>query len=86
MTWIVWGCILAIVFLIAGVLMLATGGWGKGAKDSNCDDESVSKKKERSGTNGFIIFGTVVLGIIVAVWIISKIFRIEITGVIVPIK
>lgn len=40
----------------------------------------------RKGTNGVVVFIAVVLGILVAIWIASKIFHVELTGTITPMK
>ena len=49
------------------------------------ENEPIQTQPENSG-GGCGTFVAVVLGILVAVWILSKILRIEITGTIIPIK
>ena len=49
--------------------------------ESEIEEEPVSASTaEKHGPSGFTIFIAVVLGIVAAVWIITKIFHIEITG------
>ena len=49
------------------------------------DNEPIQRQPEKSGS-GCGTFVAVVFGILVAVWILTKILRIEITGTIIPIK
>ena len=46
------------------------------------EDERPTSKS----SNGFGVFLAIVFGIVVAVWIISKIFHVEITGTLTPMK
>lgn len=46
----------------------------------------VDQGAHRQGASGIVIFAAIVLGILVAVWIVSKAFHVEVTGTIVPLK
>lgn len=48
--------------------------------------EQKPEQKEKQGSSAGGVFVAVVLGIVVGVWLISKLFHIEITGTIVPMK
>ncbi len=47
--------------------------------------ESPRERAQSAWSRAIMIFLAVVLGIVVAVWIISKVFHLEITGMITPI-
>lgn len=48
--------------------------------------EEPKEQHEKKGSSAGGVFVAVVLGIVVGVWLISKLFHIEITGTIVPMK
>lgn len=50
------------------------------------DEIPSGKTAERKHTSGIVIFIAVVLGILAAIWIASKIFEVKVTGTITPMR
>ena len=59
---------------------------GEKTKETLTKKDTPAESSEKHGISGLGVFLAVVFGIVVAVWIISKIFRVEITGTIIPLK
>jgi len=83
---------LEILIVVASFLLVFVGAYGMSKKSSvpeRVETGNVDMKKEdgpRKGVSGFGVFVAVVFGILVAFWIASKIFHIEIFGTITPMK
>ena len=62
------------------------GVHGVSATEEKDEHIPATREPQKQGASSGGIFVAVVLGIIVAVWLISQIFHVEITGTITPLK